>query len=156
MNIQRTAVQVREYDKAVEMMQKVDFASLNKTVSDLVGTNISFEYEITQNEGFCPNVRIFSTKDVKDNTGFLKNSFEKVLIQDFGVKLLEVYEFDKDAIDACVKVGDWDGVNNVPQTFVSSYLELFLDARIFMKNGGSNGIHILSGKFEFDTGEWEF
>ena len=123
--------------------------------ADLIGIDIEFKYEVKKaTENSYPVVTIFSETDVKENTGFLKDTFEKVLIQDFGAMLCEVYEFDQDLIDAYVAVGDWDGVNNVPQTFISCYLELFLDARIFLKSGGSNGLHILSGKFDFETGEW--
>ena len=155
MNIRRTAVHVKNYNNAIELMKKVDFVSLNKIVSDLIGIDIEFKYEVKKaTENSYPVVTIFSETDVKENTGFLKDTFEKVLIQDFGAMLCEVYEFDQDLIDAYVAVGDWDGVNNVPQTFISCYLELFLDARIFLKSGGSNGLHILSGKFDFETGEW--
>lgn len=157
MNLRKTAIQVLNYDDAVNMMKKVDFEPLNKIVSEFIGIPVKFQYTVSEAKiGTHPRIDIFSETDVKENTGFLKNCFEKVLIKDFGANLFLVSEFDQDAIDACIANNDWSSVNKVPQTTVDSYLDLYLDARIYLKGGGENGLHILTGKFNFTTGKWNF
>lgn len=157
MNLRRTAVQVLKYEDAVDMMNKVDFAPLNKVVSDIVGIPIEFQYKVSEGRvGVYPRVDIFSETDVKENTGFLKNCFAKVLVRDFGANLFLVSEFDQDLVDDYVKKGDWSSAEHVPQKIVDSYLDLYLDARIYLKSGGENGLHLLTCKFNFETGEWKF
>ncbi len=157
MNLVRTAVQVLKYENAVEMMKKIDFSPLNKIVSDIVGKNVEFQYKVSKpNKNEHPVVTIFSETDVKENTGFLKNCFEKVLVRDFGATLYTVFEFDKDLVDYYVEQGDFDSANNVSQKIINSYLDLYLDARIYLKSGVENGLNILHGKFDLDKGEWKF
>lgn len=157
MNLKRTAVQVLNMDEAVEMMNEVDFEPVNKIVSDIVGIPIKLQYSVLYPpKNGHPRVEVSCETDVKEMTGFLKNCFEKVLIKDFGANLFVITEFDKDEVDACVERGDWDAANNVHQTIVDSYFDLYLDARIYLKGGGENGLHILSGRFNFTTDEWKF
>lgn len=152
MNIQKKVFNIRNKEKVTEILKDIDFSPLNEKVSSIVDIPINFKIDVS-NRG---DISIYDETDIKEKTGFLVNSLEKVLIKDFGVNINEICEYDKDLYDAYIDRYDWDGLKTVPFVKVDEYISINLDARIYLKNGGENGIHILTAFYNIIKKEWSF
>ena len=135
-------ISVSSVDKVKYCFDKLDLSELNKKVGELL-KDPTFNFEkilrVAQN-GNTAYINIKSDKNLVKECGILQLGLKSVLLQDFGVHILENVVYDKND-------------NIVESTF---RLHIVIDIRFELIHGGSNGITILDADYFVEDNKWEF
>ena len=148
----REILDSNELEKVVE---SIDFTPLENKLSKLVGKKIKLDKQIRVS-GNSYYIHIFCDENLKEFSGLFKESFEKVLIQDFGVHYIQDVEYDDEEFEKFYKLKDFEKLANMDKKVVKEYLTISIDARYYLKSGGENGVHLVSCIYDINTNNWEF
>jgi len=120
--------------KAADYIEKINMAALEAKLEELTGMKVEMKVELNRRllmgRG-SKEVISLTTGNLVEQTGIMKAAFSSVVINsDSCTGLLE----GPDGVEYCVRLG----------------------FRYELKEGGSNGAHIVQAHYSFATNEWMF
>lgn len=155
MNIVSKDCEIKNYEIIKEKFDNLDLSPLEDKLSQIIGTKIKLVKEIKRSNNYT-TMCIECKEDLKDYVGFLKNSFEKVIIKDFGVYLIQTIEYDDDLVKKLYEEGRYSEIDNIPKTVLYENFRIAIDARYFLKYAGENGISVLRCCYNITENKWTF
>ena len=153
-----TIIDVYENEIIQEAFDKLDLDFLNREIQKLFGFEISLTKELTSYRCFNRDklkIKIFCEDNLIDKCGVMQYGLQSAYLQDFGVHIRQLIEYDNDKLEE-ERSKNLDSY--IPVTAFSNTLDILvyvtLDIRYTLKNGGSNGITILSASYEVNANKW--
>lgn len=157
MNIVETIIEESNVDKIKEIFEDLDLNGLQEKISEIVGTDVIMEKKLEISHRYnrdYARIKIFSEQNLKDYCGFIGLGVKSIKIQDFGVIIKKKVEYDKELFDKLSKEGKYLEHKNIMK--IKEYIiHVIIDSRYELKNGGSNGIGLLSADYNPTTKTWK-
>ena len=101
-------------------------------------------------------INLHSKENLVKNSGVFQSCFRSVRIEDFGIRFYEKVEYDEDLLKELQDNDKWDEIEKMDIKVLENFVTITLDLRYYLKEGGSNGVSLMTTTYNFNSGKWDF
>ena len=157
--MKQTTIETFDNEQITDAFQSLDIKPLAEKLSEMFGFNLELTKQLntTYNFGSTSNkINIFCEENLVDRCGIFRFGLSEAKIQDFGVKVHKIIEYDDDLLEKERETKkEYIPVSCYAKT-IGFIVYITLDIRFKLTNGGSNGISILSASYDINNKTWSF
>lgn len=151
--------EVLDVNRLNSLVEEIKLDDLEKELSNKLETPIKLTIDIEPKTRIDKNslqIKIYCKENLVKKSGVFSSCFRSVRLEDFGVKIFDDVEFDEDIVKELQSKKDWDALKNIETNILDTILYVTFDLRYYLKDGGSNGVTLLSASYNFKTKQWNF